>query len=183
MLKNELGLCNTMYNIHTPAPGKTRQETPFYLVFNGSCLCIVDTGNTEKLSAWSGHKNQGTEKDYSQEAQQQLFGGPVPQGAYWLNPGELWENNWLKTWGQANTHDWSTFRLTLHVREGTQTHQRCGFVIRGGHAPGGSGSIEIGQDMNTLVKSLATRLHHSRLGVLHAKLRKTHRSSGGKFIV
>jgi hypothetical protein len=147
-----------MYNLHIPAPGTIQEETNFYLVFNGNYLCIVDAANTEKLSAWSGQNNQGEHKNYSLELQQQTFGGPVPEGAYWINPSELWENNWLKSWGQASSHDWSTFRLTLHVRQGTQTYQRCGFFIRGGNAPGGSGSIEVGTDMNTLVKSLRRRV-------------------------
>jgi hypothetical protein len=82
--------------------------------------------------------------------------GPIPAGRYWIDPSELWERGFLRglVLGQGHADAWGDYRLTIHPYPHTVTHQRGGFFIHGGTAPGSAGCIDLTTHMAAFVTAL-----------------------------
>ena len=123
------------------------------LSFNGKNLTLIKSGKKTKsfsYSAASGKPINGI-FDYSKERQKAHFKGPIPEGEYWINPEELWENAWYK---RGSTESWGDYRITIHPYPTTLTHGRGGFFIHGGKVLGSAGCIDLTKNINTLVKQI-----------------------------
>jgi hypothetical protein len=90
--------------------------------------------------------------DYSVASQKEKGVGPIPEGKYWINPAELWENAWYKFWDPTDA--WGNYRITIHPYPGTEVYGRGGFFIHGGAEPGSAGCIDLTSAMNDFVKFL-----------------------------
>lgn len=90
------------------------------------------------------------------KATQKISGkGPIPEGKYWINPSELWENAWYKP---GPYDSWGNFRITIHPYGGTKTHERGGFFIHGGKYRGSSGCIDLTNHMDRFVKNMRSEI-------------------------
>jgi hypothetical protein len=97
-------------------------------------------------------KNTPQGFDFSVERQKIPFQGPIPEGVYWVAPGELWTNAWYKY--TAPRSAWGDHRLSIHPFPETETHGRGGFFIHGGFVPGSAGCIDLWAHMNFFVEDL-----------------------------
>lgn len=93
--------------------------------------------------AVSGKPDANNQFDYSPERQKIAWKGPIPEGNYWIQPSQMWENNWLKSIIRTPRAAWGNFRLTIHPYPNTQTWGRGGFFIHGGLVPGSAGCIDL----------------------------------------
>ncbi|HEX4843138.1 MAG TPA: tlde1 domain-containing protein [Limnobacter sp.] len=124
------------------------------LHFDGSVLTIrTASGLLKTYNAVSG-KPLNKKFDYSAERQTAANQGPIPEGHYWINPSEMWENNLIKSALRSPRSAWGDYRLTIRVSPGTKTHGRGGFFIHGGDMPGSAGCIDLTHAMNRFVKDL-----------------------------
>ncbi|NML15945.1 DUF2778 domain-containing protein [Azohydromonas sp. G-1-1-14] len=128
------------------------------LVFDGSFLRATGTKQPLMFPAVSGKRNDHGKFDYSPERQKVRNKGPIPEGEYWIQPSQLWENNWFKSLIRTPRSAWGNFRLTIHPYPGTQTHGRGGFFIHGGSVPGSAGCIDLTLGIDKFVKQLRTEL-------------------------
>lgn len=96
--------------------------------------------------------------DYSTERQRIPFHGPIPSGQYWIQPSQLWENNWLKSALHSPRAAWGNLRITIHPYPHTQTHGRGGFFIHGGAAAGSAGCIDLVHYIDRFVERLKQEL-------------------------
>jgi len=108
--------------------------------------------------AVSGRPVGPAEFDYSSERQKLASQGPIPEGAYWIQPSQLWRNNWLKDKLIAPRAAWGNYRLTIHPYPTTPTHERGGFFIHGGSSPGSAGCIDLTSHMDSFVSALEREL-------------------------
>lgn len=118
------------------------------LEFNGGWLKMPGMGRF--YSAVSGrHTSNGF--NYSVERQRLHNEGPIPEGVYWVAPGELWSNAWYRPISQAA---WGNHRLTIHPFPDTETYGRGGFFVHGGSVPGSAGCIDLWNDMDSFATDL-----------------------------
>jgi len=128
------------------------------LVFDGSFLRATGTKTAFLFSAVSGKRDENGKFSYSIERQKIPYVGPIPEGEYWLQPSQMWENNWLKSLIRTPRSAWGNFRLTIHPYPSTQTYGRGGFFIHGGSTPGSAGCIDLTVGMDKFVEQLTTEL-------------------------
>ncbi|MET0937571.1 MAG: tlde1 domain-containing protein [Luteibacter sp.] len=129
------------------------QRSHLRLVFNGGSLKVP--GHAQSYHAVSGrHRANGF--DYSVERQKLRNEGPIPEGQYWVAPGELWSNAWYRP---APAAAWGQYRLAIHPFPETQTYGRGGFFIHGGNAPGSAGCIDLWSHMDGFVSGLKGALN------------------------
>lgn len=129
-------------------------KSPFTLQFDGKHLSAHGAWANAKYKAVSGRPNEKGEFDYSAERQKLGSVGPIPEGEYWINPSDLWENNWLRNHTTAPRAAWGDFRITIRVQPGTVTHGRGGFFIHGGTTYGSAGCIDLALEMNNFIRDL-----------------------------
>jgi Protein of unknown function (DUF2778) len=128
------------------------------LHFDGSFLQVRGIKTPLVLPAVSGKRTESGKFEYSAERQKVPNQGPIPAGDYWIQPSQLWENNWLKNLVVAPRSAWGNFRLTIHPYPTTQTHGRGGFFIHGGNVPGSAGCIDLTLHIDRFVKHLTANL-------------------------
>jgi len=130
------------------------------LLFDGKSLSLFASGKLIKsYPAVSGQpvsgRNGSSKFDYSAQRQRLGSVGPIPQGTYWINPEELWQNAVHKP---AAKRSWGDRRVTIHAFNTTVTHGRTGFFIHGGTQADSSGSIILATHLDTFVNDLRTQL-------------------------
>lgn len=132
-----------------------------FLRFDGKKLLMSGGKKNHEYPAVSGKPDAEGGFDYSISGQKEKNKGPIPEGKYWLNPSELWENAWYK---RAPLAAWGKYRITIHPRLMTKTYGRGGFFIHGGLRPGSIGCIDLTSKMNefahTLVREAGLRECH-----------------------
>lgn len=128
------------------------------LRFDGKTLHAFGTKASLVFPAASGKPNGRGHFDYSTERQRIPFHGPIPAGQYWIQPSQLWENNWIKSALHSPRGAWGNFRLTIHPYPHTQTHGRGGFFIHGGAVAGSAGCIDLVQYIDRFVERLKQEL-------------------------
>lgn len=122
------------------------------LTFDGSKLALTGGSKTYFYPGASGRPGANGNFTYTKEAQQASFGGPIPEGIYWINPDELWTNRWYKRGREAA---WGKYRITIHPFTTTETYQRGGFFIHGGKVLGSAGCIDLTSHIEEFVSDLA----------------------------
>ncbi|GKT22136.1 tlde1 domain-containing protein [Acidovorax sp. SUPP3334] len=137
------------------APGCLQSKIA--LQFDGKVLRATGTQSVLALPAVSGKPKNG-HFDYSAEWQKARNAGPIPEGDYWIQPSEMWANNWLKNLYRSPRVAWGNFRLTIHPYPGTETHGRGGFFIHGGANPGSAGCIDLTVHIDRFVEKLKSEL-------------------------
>lgn len=138
----------------SPACAKSRIS----LRFDGKTLHAIGTKTLLVFPAVSERPNARGQFDYSTERQRIPSQGPIPAGEYWVQPSQLWENNWLKSAFRSPRAAWGNFRLTIHPYPHTQTHGRGGFFIHGGAVAGSAGCIDLVQYIDKFVERLSQEL-------------------------
>lgn len=128
------------------------------LVFNGQLLRASGTRSAMVFPAVSGRRDQNGRFAYSIDHQKLPNQGPIPEGEYWIQPSELWQNNWLKSVIRTPRSAWGNFRIAIHPYPRTLTHQRGGFFIHGGATPGSAGCIDLTNNMDAFVEQLKEEL-------------------------
>jgi hypothetical protein len=128
------------------------------LSFDGSFLRAMGTRSGMLFPAVSGKPNEKGQFDYSTERQKIPYKGPIPEGEYWIQPSQMWENNWLKSIIRTPRSAWGNFRLTIHPYPKTITHGRGGFFIHGGTIPGSAGCIDLTKHIDNFVEQLKKEL-------------------------
>lgn len=131
------------------SPRCTRSR--IWLRFDGKTLQALGASRLLVFPAVSGKRNDKGFFDYSAERQRIPYQGPIPEGEYWIQPSQMWENNWFKSAVRSPRRAWGNFRLTIHPYPGTVTHGRGGFFIHGGAAPGSAGCIDLAIHMDKFV--------------------------------
>jgi hypothetical protein len=137
-----------------PACGRSR----VWLAFNGYGLVGNGARSAMNYPAVSGKPVGYAEFDYSPERQKIPFKGPIPEGAYWIQPSQLWRNNWAKSLLRTPRSAWGNFRLAIHPYPATQTHGRGGFFIHGGAVGGSAGCIDLTAHMDRFIHDLTNEL-------------------------
>lgn len=127
----------------------------FSLHFDGRALRAVGSKKTIYYPADSGRPIKDI-FDYSRERQEVREQGPIPEGAYWIQPTELQENAWYRL--QNSRAAWGDFWITIHPFPSTETHQRGGFFIHGGSTRGSAGCIDLTVRMKHFANALAEEL-------------------------
>lgn len=135
----------------TPTCGPARS----FLYFNGDYLVLLGPKTNTPFPAVSGSRNDKGLFDYSVERQKVPFKGPIPEGDYWIQPSQMWENGLFK---RGSRIAWGNFRLTIHPYPATATHGRGGFFIHGGSNPGSAGCIDLTMYMDKFVEKLKQEL-------------------------
>ena len=138
----------------TPACGRSRLA----LTFNGYVLLANGSKSMMNYPAVSGRPVGPSEFGYSSERQAIPFQEPIPEGSYWIQPSQLWHNNWLKNMTRSPRSAWGNFRLTIHPLPNTATHGRGGFFIHGGSIPGSAGCIDLTGHMDRFVQDPSNEL-------------------------
>lgn len=128
------------------------------LKFDGKTLQAVGAKKLLVFPAVSGKRTDRGVFDYSTERQKVPYQGPIPAGEYWVQPSQMWENNWLKSLLRSPRGAWGNFRLTIHPYPSTRTHGRGGFFIHGGSAPGSAGCIDLVGNIDKFVERLKQEL-------------------------
>lgn len=105
------------------------RKSQIALVFDGSFMRAIGTKTTLVFPAVSGTRDAKGKFDYSAERQKIPYKGPIPAGEYWVQPSQIWANNWFKSLVRTPRSVWGNFRLTIHPYPGTQTHGRGGFLF------------------------------------------------------
>ncbi len=125
------------------------------LLFNGESLCFSG-GRSDCYPAVSGPKqidDQGIEFfDYS-IVRQNVAGGPIPEGVYWLDPRQL-VNTGYRFYNPPNPA-WGKKRITIHTFHSTHTFGRGGFFIHGGTEWGSVGCIDLTSYMDSFAQVLS----------------------------
>lgn len=124
---------------HTPLCSRS----PFSLRFDGRALRGFGSKTPLLFHAVSGKPDEKGRFDYSAQRQRIRNLGPIPAGNYWVQPSQLWENNWLKSALRSSRSAWGNSRLTIHPYPNTETHGRGGFFIHGGTTPGSAGCMTL----------------------------------------
>lgn len=140
-----------------PACGRSR----IALAFDGYHLVATGSKAAIRYPAVSGKPVGHMEFEYSAERQTIPYQGPIPEGAYWVQPSQLWRNNWVKSMIRTPRSAWGNYRLTIHPYPATKTHGRGGFFIHGGSVPGSAGCIDLTAHMDRFVADLTHELHDS----------------------
>lgn len=128
------------------------------LSFDGSNLRATGSKSSTMFPAVSGKSNEKGQFEYSEERQKVPNKGPIPEGEYWVQPSQMWENNWLKSMINSPRSAWGNFRLTIHPYPMTKTHGRGGFFLHGGTVPGSAGCIDLTMHIDKFVEYLTKEL-------------------------
>jgi hypothetical protein len=131
------------------------------LRFDGRMLILSIPGGVKQYPAVSG-KFHG---DFSVRAQQDKNLGPIPTGAYWIDPEQMWTAPRgadvvaeIPYFG-AYYAGWGHHRITIHVMPGTKIYGRKGFFIHGGSHQGSGGCIHVtGSGMDQFRRDLIAAL-------------------------
>jgi hypothetical protein len=93
--------------------------------------------------------------DYSPQRQRDQGEGPVPEGAYWVDPRQVADlrDRWFYSFRFEDS--WGTHRLTIHPLHSTHTFGRGGFFIHGGTSPGSRGCIDLTSEMANFANWIA----------------------------
>jgi hypothetical protein len=91
--------------------------------------------------------------DYS-AGKQQVPGGPIPEGVYWINPEEIRGVSKIPVI-KAQDPAWGNYRVVIHPFNSTRTYGRGGFFIHGGSQWGSVGCIDLVHHMDSFVKAMA----------------------------
>lgn len=143
----------------TPPSVPVCGRTALSLDFDGRYLRGLGMRSAIILPAVSGKPNEKKQFDYSPARQSMPYKGPIPEGEYWIQPDQLWENNPVKSaLGITPRASWGNYRITIHPYPGTKTYNRGGFFIHGGSAPGSAGCIDLTTHMDDFVKELKKEL-------------------------
>jgi len=134
------------------------RRSPFSLRFDGRALRGLGSKTPMLFLAVSGKPDEKGRFDYSAQRQSIRNQGPIPAGNYWVQPSQLWENNWLKSTLGSSRNAWGNFRLTIHPYPNTETHGRGGFFIHGGTTPGSAGCIDLVLNIDRFVERLKQEL-------------------------
>lgn len=127
-------------------------------MFDGRTLRAFGAKEAMLFPAVSGKRTEKGLFDYSTQRQRIAYQGPIPAGEYWIQPSQLWENNWFKSALRSPRGAWGNFRLTIHPFPSTQTHGRGGFFIHGGAVPGSAGCIDLVTHIDKFVERLKQEL-------------------------
>lgn len=126
------------------------------LTFDGQYLrMLIGNGDQYHYPAVSGVQGEQGGFDYSIGAQMGGVGGPIPEGEYWVNPEEIWENGLFK---RGSTDSWGDYRLTIHPHTTTVTYKHGGFFIHGGKSFGSKGCIDLAYSINKFVSDIRKRV-------------------------
>lgn len=140
------------------------------LLFDGKTLYLFAVTETSclqlKYNAVSGLPDKNGNFDYSVLRQTRADVGPIPEGKYWINPAEFWENAWYKSGSRSS---WGNYRITIHPFVNTTTYgsigpvtgmfvPRGGFFIHGGSTPGSKGCIDLTANMDKFFKDVQALL-------------------------
>jgi Protein of unknown function (DUF2778) len=118
------------------------------LLFDSYYLKLLTNGKvTDAWHARSGKKVGGL-FDYTPARQKVKDAGPIPEGAYWIQPKQLYDT-WF--WDEDA---WGDYRITIHVTPGTVTHSRGGFFIHGGKTFGSAGCIDLSYAIGSFAAEL-----------------------------
>lgn len=128
------------------------------LIFDGRHVRGIGAKTPMMYPAVSGKRNKQGRFDYSVDRQKIPFQGPIPEGEYWIQPSEMWENNWFKSMIRTPHTAWGNFRSTIHPYPSTETHGRGGFFLHGGTVPGSAGCIDLTSHMDVFVETLKKEL-------------------------
>lgn len=129
-----------------------------HLMFNGKVLEAAGAVGGISFPAASGKPDEKGNFDYSPQRQTVPYKGPIPEGEYWIQPSQLWENNWIKSVIRTPRSAWGNYRITIHPYPTTQTHGRGGFFIHGGNTAGSAGCIDLTVHMDKFVERLKKEL-------------------------
>lgn len=133
-------------------------RSPMVMSFDGATLSATGTRGAFVFPAASGARDERGKFDYSATRQKVPFKGPIPEGDYWVQPSQMWENNWFKSLVRTPRSAWGNYRLTIHPHSGTQTYGRGGFFIHGGTVPGSAGCIDLTVNIDRFVEQLTREL-------------------------
>lgn len=141
------------------------------LHFDGRRLSMTASGRRLTYSAVSGRKINGT-FDYSPQRQRIGQSGPIPEGVYWINPGEFQVQVNLLVWERWDSSAWGRQRITIHPFLTTDTRNaagsnRGGFFIHGGNQPGSAGCIDLATQMGQFYRDLLDAIGFSIGGGAH----------------
>ena len=75
----------------TPTCGPARS----FPYFNGDFLVLLGPKTNTPFPAVSGSRTDKGLFDYSVERQKVPLKGPIPEGDYWIQPSQMWENGLL----------------------------------------------------------------------------------------
>lgn len=126
-----------------------------HLRFDGRWLQGLGLRSAFVFPAVSGKPDARGRFDLSRAAQARVSEGPIPEGEYWIAPGELWENSALKDMlGITPRSAWGNYRIAVHPFPSTETYGRGGFFIHGGIRPGSAGCIDLTGYMDAFVQAL-----------------------------
>lgn len=129
------------------------------LTFNGAWLKGLGMKSAVVLPAVSGKPNEKNQFDYSPARQTVVSKGPIPEGEYWIQPAQMWENNAVKSaLGVTPRAAWGNYRITIHPYPATKTYNRGGFFIHGGQVAGSAGCIDLTGYMDRFVKEITKEL-------------------------
>jgi hypothetical protein len=142
--------------------------TGLRLEFDGRILIFQAGDKLFSYPAVSGKKTPEGRFVYTESRQRQSNIGPIPEGTYWINPSELWENAWYKV---GSTSAWGNYRITIHPFTTTETYGRGGFFIHGGDTPGSIGCIDLATRMDQFVRDLLGVLSGKRFCQIHVKVK------------
>jgi hypothetical protein len=127
-------------------------------VFDGAYFRAIGTKSALVFPAVSGQRNESGKFDYTVDRQKIPYKGPIPAGEYWIQPSQMWENNWFKNLVRTPRSAWGNFRLTIHPYPSTETYGRGGFFIHGGSIPGSAGCIDLTVHIDKFVKQIENEL-------------------------
>src|SRR3712207_6723615 len=137
------------------------------LAFNGSRLLFVTGGALHSFKAVSGRATPEGKFIYSAARQRQKGIGPIPEGIYWIQPSEIWENAWYR---RASTSAWGNYRISIHPFTTTATFGRGGFFIHGGDTPGSAGCIDLAGEMDAFMKALMDAVGSKTICQIHLRV-------------
>lgn len=95
--------------------------------------------------------------------------GPIPEGAYTLNPDEISEVHGVKWLFRNFKGDWGTYRVPLHPDPSNNMFGRSDVFLHGGYSPGSRGCIDVGSCENRLFPMIQKQGKPVRLDVEYSK--------------
>ncbi|WP_227815488.1 tlde1 domain-containing protein [Nitrogeniibacter aestuarii] len=129
------------------------------LFFDGAHLSATGVREALRFPAVSGKPDETGKFNYSIDRQKLKGRGPIPEGKYWIQPSQTWENNWLKSMVVAPRAAWGNYRITIHPFPETNTYGRGGFFIHGGTVPGSAGCIDLTAQIDRFIDALKRELN------------------------
>ena len=121
------------------------------LLFDGSDL-ILFAGSASSgaiTKSWTARSGQKTAFKFEYSGPHQLIPdfGPIPEGAYWIQPAQMEQV-------VVESDSWGETRIIIHPRTFTKTFGRGGFFIHGGRQFGSAGCIDLADGMVDFTKAM-----------------------------